>query len=160
MKAYQPALKDGGNPTGANIPPPSQPTDIAPYGGTFVTSWSHAQWVSGMVLQSGFTTAFSPNTVVPYQSGGINYDIDFTASRLGTSTTAQTYVVVTSRSYHPHGVNVLMMDGAAKFVSENITKEIWRAAGTRAGGEIVDLSDGWDFNSWLRHLSIFAASQP
>lgn len=137
VKAYQPAMKDGGNPTGANVPPPASPSDVSPYGGTFVNNWSHAQWVSGMVLQSGFTTAFPPNTLVPYVNGGITYDIDFTASRLGTSTTNQTYVVVTSRSYHPQGVCTLMMDGSTHFVVDSIAQETWRALGTRAGSENV-----------------------
>jgi len=139
VKAYQPAMKDGGNPTGANVSPPASPTDVAPYGGTFVASWSHAQWVSGMVLQSGFTTTFPPNTLVPYVSAGTTYDIDFTASRLGTSTTNQTYVAVTSRSSHPGGVSALMMDGSTHFVAESIAQDTWRALGTRAGGEIVQV---------------------
>ena len=141
VKAYQPALKDGGNPTGFNVPPPATPDVIQPFGGTFVTNWSHAQWVSGMVLQSGFTTVFPPNTTVPYvDSTGTTYDIDFTASRLGTSTTNQTYVAVTSRSYHPGGVSVVMMDASAHFIDESISQDVWRALGTRAGGEPASIA--------------------
>jgi prepilin-type N-terminal cleavage/methylation domain-containing protein len=149
VKAYQPALKDGGNPTGANIPPPTTPDTIAPYGGTFVPSWSHAQWVSGMVLQSGFTTGFPPNTIVPYDSAGVTYDIDFTASRLGTSTTNQTYVVVTSRSYHAGGVSVAMLDGSTHFINESIDQNMWRALGTRAGGEPTGIVSQGGGDPWL-----------
>ena len=137
VKAYQPALKDGGNPTGANIPPPASPGELAGYGGNFVVTWSHTEWVSGMVLQSGMTTAFPPNTVVPYRDSGRTYDIDFTASRLGTSTTRQTYVVVTSRSYHPGGVNALLLDGSVRFTKSTISQAAWRALGTRSGGEVL-----------------------
>lgn len=137
VKTYQPALKDGGNPTGYQVPPPNDPTQMAAFGGTFTMDWSHTEWISGMVLQSGFTTAFSPNTLVPFDSGGKIYDIDFTASRLGTSTTRQTYVVVTSRSHHTGGVNVVLSDGSVHFKSNSIDRANWRAMGTRAGGEVV-----------------------
>ena len=137
VKAYQPALKDGGNPTGAGIAPPSAVTDMAGWGGTFASTWSHTEWISGMVLQSGFTTACPPNTVIPYTNAGQAFDIDFTASRLGTSTTRQTYVVVTSRSHHVGIVNTLLMDGAVKSFSSSIDRTIWRGLGTRSGGEII-----------------------
>ena len=137
VKTYQPAVKDGGNPTGANVPPPADPTAPCGYGGTFVPDWSHAQWVSGMALQSGMTTAFPPNTKVPCVSAGVEADIDFTASRLGTSATRQTYVVVTSRSHHPGVANTLLMDGTVRAVSDTVTRSAWRALGTRAGGEVA-----------------------
>lgn len=138
VKAYQPALKDGGNPTGANIAPPSSPTQIEPFGGTFTLDWSHTEWVSGMVLQSGFTTAFPPNTRVPVTNAGKLYDVDFTASRLGTSLTRQTYVVVTSRSYHPGAVNTVLCDGSVHTFSSTTDQAVWRSFGTRDGGEVVE----------------------
>jgi len=46
--------------------------------------------------------------------------------------------VATARSFHPGGVNVLMGDGSTRFVSEKIQRNIWRALGTRNGGEIVE----------------------
>jgi prepilin-type N-terminal cleavage/methylation domain-containing protein/prepilin-type processing-associated H-X9-DG protein len=138
VKAYQPALKDGGNPTGANIAPPSSPAQIEPFGGTFTLDWSHTEWVSGMVLQSGFTTAFPPNTRVPVTNGGKVYDVDFTASRLGTSVTRQTYVVVTSRSYHPGAVNAVLCDGSVHTFATSTDQTVWRALGTRSGGEVFE----------------------
>lgn len=44
---------------------------------------------------------------------------------------------VGARSRHPGGVDVLMMDGSARFVSRSIQLDVWRALGTRAGGETV-----------------------
>jgi len=38
-------------------------------------------------------------------------------------------------SLHPGGVNVLMADGRVSFVAESIGDSVWRAIGTRAGGE-------------------------
>jgi prepilin-type N-terminal cleavage/methylation domain-containing protein/prepilin-type processing-associated H-X9-DG protein len=42
-------------------------------------------------------------------------------------------------SAHPGGVNVLMMDGAVRFVRDGVAQPVWRALGTRSGGEVVSL---------------------
>ncbi|AMV20705.1 DUF1559 domain-containing protein [Planctomyces sp. SH-PL14] len=42
-----------------------------------------------------------------------------------------------SRSYHPGGSQFLLGDGAVKFASENIDEALWRAIGSKAGGERV-----------------------
>jgi hypothetical protein len=42
-----------------------------------------------------------------------------------------------ARSRHFAGVNVLLGDGAVRFVSEGVNMTAWRALGTRTGGEIV-----------------------
>ena len=44
---------------------------------------------------------------------------------------------MTSRSYHPGGVNALFGDGSVKFIKDNIDGTSWRALGTVAGGEVV-----------------------
>ena len=142
VKAYQPALHDGGLPTGVGVPPPVSPNELGAYPGTFSPEWSHTEWVSGHILHSGMSSAFAPNTVVPYTDSGRLYDIDFTSSRLGTSDTKQTYLVVNSRSYHPGGVNTLMLDGSVRFSKTTMAQATWRALGTRAGGEVVR-SDGF-----------------
>ena len=46
--------------------------------------------------------------------------------------------MATARSNHPGGVNVLMGDGSNRFVSETISRAVWRGLGTRSGGELVD----------------------
>jgi prepilin-type N-terminal cleavage/methylation domain-containing protein len=46
--------------------------------------------------------------------------------------------ITTARSRHHRGVNVLMGDGSIQFVRETIQRPVWRALGTRAGGEIVE----------------------
>ena len=40
-------------------------------------------------------------------------------------------------SYHVGGVHTLLCDGSVRFVSENIDRTLWRAVGTRAGGEVI-----------------------
>ncbi|MGE3819792.1 MAG: DUF1559 domain-containing protein [Isosphaeraceae bacterium] len=43
----------------------------------------------------------------------------------------------TSRSRHPGGVNSLFGDGSVKFVKNTVSRPIWWAIGSRAGGEVV-----------------------
>jgi prepilin-type N-terminal cleavage/methylation domain-containing protein/prepilin-type processing-associated H-X9-DG protein len=43
----------------------------------------------------------------------------------------------TARSNHPGGVNVLLGDGSVRLVGNTITLDVWRALGTRAGGEVA-----------------------
>ncbi|MFM9066641.1 MAG: H-X9-DG-CTERM domain-containing protein, partial [Planctomycetota bacterium] len=45
--------------------------------------------------------------------------------------------VLTSRSHHVGIVQSLLMDGSVRSVSENIDLRVWRALGSRAGGEVV-----------------------
>jgi prepilin-type N-terminal cleavage/methylation domain-containing protein/prepilin-type processing-associated H-X9-DG protein len=42
-----------------------------------------------------------------------------------------------SRSYHPGGVNVAMADGSVRFIGDRIRPEVWRALGTKCGGELI-----------------------
>lgn len=45
--------------------------------------------------------------------------------------------IVTARSYHSGVVNVVAADGSLRTVSDNVDLTIWRAYGTRAGGEVI-----------------------
>jgi prepilin-type processing-associated H-X9-DG protein len=47
------------------------------------------------------------------------------------------YGLVGARSNHPGGVHVGMADGSVRFVSNSVQNAVWRAIGTRAGGEVV-----------------------
>ena len=42
-----------------------------------------------------------------------------------------------ARSRHTGGVNVLLGDGSVRFISDSIAMAIWRALGSRSGGEVV-----------------------
>jgi prepilin-type processing-associated H-X9-DG protein len=130
-------LLDGNNPSGANTPPPATPGELVAYGGTFDPDYCHTQWVTGRTLQSGLTTTFPPNTLVPYVKDGQTYDVDFTSARVSPSAPQHSYRCVTSRSYHSGGVNALMLDGSVHLVASSIHQTTWRAMGTRAGGEVI-----------------------
>jgi prepilin-type processing-associated H-X9-DG protein len=139
VKTFTPYWRDGGNPSAAAAPIPQTPADLAAYfgAGEFKVDSGHTEWVDARTHQTGFTTTFPPNTMVPYSNGGITHDVDFNSHREGRSATMPTYAVVTSRSYHTGGVNVLMMDGSVRFVRNAITQSLWRALGTRGGNEVV-----------------------
>jgi prepilin-type processing-associated H-X9-DG protein len=138
-KAYQPNLWDSGKPSTLGAAVPNTPADLAAhFGGTFDFN-GHTEWVEGDVHETGFTTTYTPNTVVPYTDGGATYNIDLTSIRDGESTISPTYAAVTARSYHPGTVNVAMLDGAVKTVADGVDLAVWRAAGTRAGNETFAL---------------------
>lgn len=97
----------------------------------------HTVWSDGRVHHSGFTTVFTPNTFVRFDHAGKTYDIDFNSQQEGRDLNRPTYAAVTSRSYHPQGVNAARMDGSVGFISNSISAEVWQALGTASGGEVA-----------------------
>ena len=94
----------------------------------------HTEWCDGRVHHSGMTTVFTPNTFVTYESGGKTYDIDFNSGQEGKwDQYPVTKAAITSRSYHPGHVNVLMMDGSVHVVEDDIEPTLWQQMGTRSG---------------------------
>lgn len=99
----------------------------------------HTEWADGRCHHEGFTTTVTPNTFVPYADAGITYDVDFNSWQEGRSggSGSPSYAILVSRSYHEGIVQVALMDGSCRSVSENIDLGVWRSLGTRAGGEVV-----------------------
>jgi prepilin-type N-terminal cleavage/methylation domain-containing protein/prepilin-type processing-associated H-X9-DG protein len=126
----------GGTPTAA---PPADPASQLALGGSLKTDSTHTGWTEGQTFHNGVTFVNTPNTVVRFTSGGVNYDVDYVSSRDGSSATATSYAAMTSRSYHPGMVNIVLMDGSVRSVSSSVTLAAWRAAGTRAGDEPIPL---------------------
>lgn len=140
VKAFTPYIRNTQDPGPV---PPTDPTAFTGYTGELKLgaglhqNTGHTEWCDGRVHHSGFTTVFTPNTVVPYENGGANYDIDINSEKEGNSTTKSTYAAITSRSYHSGTVSVALMDGSTRSVSDSIELNVWRSLGTIAGGEIV-----------------------
>lgn len=140
VKAYQAKLSGSSNPAARGAPIPSSPAEVVAYGGSFGTT-GHTEWVDGKVHETGFTAVFSPNTPVPYATGGTTSDVDFISRPENLTNTVPTYAAVTSRSYHTGIVQAAMMDGSVQTISSSIDKLVWRALCTRAGGEVAQVSE-------------------
>jgi prepilin-type N-terminal cleavage/methylation domain-containing protein/prepilin-type processing-associated H-X9-DG protein len=82
-----------------------------------------ATWLIGGAWFTSFFSGAPPNTSIP--DCGVSYN-------LGTG-------VFAARSAHPGGVNAALADGSVRFVSSGIDPNIWRALGTRRGGELAQL---------------------
>jgi prepilin-type N-terminal cleavage/methylation domain-containing protein len=135
VKAFNPRFHDAVLPP---VPPESPHHVSGAYtGGAWSPANGHTEWVCGRSIHTGFTTTFTPNTVVPHMVDGVTYDIDVSSSREGRNTTDPTYGIITSRSYHPGIVNTLLMDGSVRSIGETIELPVWRALATRAGGEVI-----------------------
>jgi prepilin-type N-terminal cleavage/methylation domain-containing protein len=136
VKAFNPRFHDA---VGIPTTPPTTPEQVsAAYtGGAWSPVNGHTEWLCGRSIHTGFTTVFTPNTRVPHVVDGVTYDISVSSSREGRNTTEPTYGIITSRSYHPGIVNVLLMDGSVRSVSDTIERSAWRALGTRAGREVL-----------------------
>lgn len=135
VKAYTPYFRNASKP--GIVAMPADPAQVASMGGDFKSSSGHTEWVDGRVHQSGFTATFAPNTVVPYKDGSTEFDIDWTNQQEGKSLTVRTYAAVTSRSYHPGGVNTTRADGSVHFASSSIDLVTWQALATRDGRELI-----------------------
>ena len=139
VKPYTNRISGSPNTTVYATPPapPANPAAVSAFGLAALNpaSFTHVEWVDGKVHETGFTTVFTPNTKVLYNSGGKDYDVDLvlaTESNIG-----DTYAAVTARSYHTNCVNALLMDGSVRSINNSISPATWRAMGTRAGGEVI-----------------------
>jgi prepilin-type N-terminal cleavage/methylation domain-containing protein len=97
----------------------------------------HTEWANGHAHHSGFTTTMAPNTHVAWTFSGVLFDADFASRQEGSNTTLASHGALTSRSYHVGMVNSLLADGSTRSVGANIDLRVWRALGTRSGGETI-----------------------
>ena len=100
----------------------------------------HTEWSDGNVHAAGFTTAWPPNKPILGRSAYRGLDLDLNGRNEEDG--GPTFAAITSRSYHPGGVNALFGDGSVKFIKSTIDGMTWRALGTVAGGEVFG-SDAW-----------------
>ncbi len=136
------------NTPGSVLPPDVPPSLITPLLGSdgspcILSAGGHTSWADGGVDQSGMTTAWTPNTTVVMDTpiaGALlrsppSEDLDL----VGTPEVSggPTFAAVTSRSYHPGGVNGLFGDGSVRFIKQTIDGNTWRALGSVYGSEIL-----------------------
>ncbi|MEW4491102.1 DUF1559 domain-containing protein [Thalassoglobus sp. JC818] len=83
-------------------------------------------WYSGEIRCASYNHYYSPNSS--------NYDC------VANGPASLGYIASgwkAARSRHSGGVNLLLCDGSARFISDSIDMGIWRSLATRSGGEVV-----------------------
>jgi len=89
---------------------------------------------------AGFTTSLAPNTTLPdvvYFAGNFCNNAPELGLPCVNDTATNPFGQFASRSRHPGGVQVLMCDGSARMISNNININTWRALSTARSGEVV-----------------------
>jgi prepilin-type processing-associated H-X9-DG protein len=79
------------------------------------------QWINGHYARTLYNHFYPPNPPGKWDCGNASGNKGLTAARSG----------------HPGGVNLLLCDGSVRFVADAVAPAAWRAAATRAGGEVV-----------------------
>lgn len=99
---------------------------------------SAGRWLPGSDFSNGWPFAGYSNTqynhVAPPNWSGKDCG-GFSAI----SDTPGEHAIVSARSMHPGGVNVCFADGRVATITDDVDLAAWRAAGSRNGGETVDL---------------------
>jgi prepilin-type N-terminal cleavage/methylation domain-containing protein/prepilin-type processing-associated H-X9-DG protein len=90
-------------------------------------NWRGYPWREGSIWRNGFNTLLGPNKPCLRPSTNTAGD------------EAWWELVSPPSSYHATGVNVCLVDGSVRFVSDNIDADVWTAAGTISGGEAGSL---------------------
>ena len=139
VRAWQPYMRNGG-PTVTTRPNSAAEAATIAASGVQFKNTGHTEWPDGRVHHTGFTTTLTPNSQVLISQGGTMVNVDYNSWQEGKNGGAgsPSYAIITSRSYHSGVVNVVMMDGSARSVNENINRLVWLRLGTRAGGEVVE----------------------
>jgi len=111
--------------------------------GTVLVGQRGGNWADGYFSKAGFNCILPPNSpsCTPTTSNAANWS----------------HAVAPPTSYHPSGVNLVMADGAVRFINENIDAGtassapparvgdgaspygVWGALGSKAGGDLVNL---------------------
>ena len=75
------------------------------------------------------TTAWPPNKQIlgNQRARGIS---TFRERPCSAAAAGPTFAAITSRSYHPGGVNALLADGSVRFIKSSIAGPVWRSLGS------------------------------
>jgi prepilin-type N-terminal cleavage/methylation domain-containing protein/prepilin-type processing-associated H-X9-DG protein len=83
-------------------------------------------WLLTGLANGLYNHVLTPNSPIPDCSMHSAYHVE-----------TDQHGVFAARSYHPGGVNCVMMDGSTRFVRSSVDTTVWRALGTRSGGENI-----------------------
>jgi len=111
-----------------NVPPPLTEAKCATPNPWNFTNRRGFLWASGEIRSGSYNHYYPPNVdtwdCVSRVTEPPEHDLTASGFRA-------------ARSLHPRGVNLLMLDGAVRFVLDTVQPETWRALSTRAGGEVL-----------------------
>ena len=137
------SLNSPGNPLPPDYPVDSITAQLGSQGSPCTLSDSgHTSWADGSVNETGMTSALQPNTKVSLSvhnaslsasAGDADLDLESTPETSG----GPTFAAITSRSYHPGGVNGLFGDGSVHFLKASIDGNVWRSLSSVNGSEII-----------------------
>ncbi len=98
-----------------------------------IDSWMGAAWCVGDMSCTTYNHVGGPNSCTCASMGGMMMG--------GPLAMVNMSVQIPPSSQHPGGVNLLFGDGSVHFMKDSIALSIWRALGTRNGGEVTSSSD-------------------
>ena len=112
-----------------------QCTALNPSNGTatVIDSWMGAAWCVGDMSSTNYNQVAGPNSATCTSMSGMMMG--------GPTAMVNMSVQIPPSSEHPGGVNLLLGDGSVQFIKTSIALGVWRALGTRNGGEITSSSD-------------------
>jgi prepilin-type processing-associated H-X9-DG protein len=85
-----------------------------------------------------FSTLHTPNPMDPTKKDALNYCIDYPTAPCDQATAVGDELILSARSAHSGGVNAVWADGSVNFVANEIAESVYKAFGTRGGGELTD----------------------
>ncbi len=139
VKAWTPYRRNGG-PSTTVMPSTQVEAEAIVASGSDFKDTGHTEWPDGRVHHTGFTVTMPPNSRVTLTNGGQVYEqADFNSWQEGRHGSAgnPTYAAITSRSHHIGLVQVALVDGSVRSVTESIELQTWRSLGTRGGHEVI-----------------------
>ena len=89
-------------------------------------SYNGMGWMVGTIYHGGYNHVLEPNPEI---------------ADCSTRGFADPIGLISARSNHSNGVNAAMADGSVRFIKNRISRLVWRALGTKAGGESVSADD-------------------
>lgn len=117
--------------------PVYSPVDLTSHGPTPLAEFvDRCENLRGMVVNTSYRKGYpwhAPNS----PSSVYNHLLSINSPSCTNTFQSKNSKAISSASLHPGGANVLFADGHAIFVQDSISRQAWRALGTRNGGEIV-----------------------
>jgi prepilin-type N-terminal cleavage/methylation domain-containing protein len=139
VKAWTKYQRNGGPPI-TTMPTNVAQAETTVASGAQFKSTGHTEWPDGRVHHAGVTVTLLPNTEVHFTAGSTTHkETDYNSWQEGKNGGAgqPSYAIITSRSYHSGTVNVVLLDGSTRSISDSIDIAVWHALGTRSGNEVI-----------------------